>query len=73
MEHYSVVQLTQKTAKKKRKLSSDLRSSWKIREAVGNADEDSDETATSLNCQTCGSRHLRPVAVSGVRISFGRS
>ncbi|EFX65003.1 hypothetical protein DAPPUDRAFT_117648 [Daphnia pulex] len=42
LEHYSVVQLTQKTAKKKKKLSSDLRSSWKLREAVGSADEDSD-------------------------------
>jgi hypothetical protein len=41
-EHYSVVQLTQKTTKKKKKLSSDLRSSWKLREAVGSADEDSD-------------------------------
>ncbi|EFX61543.1 hypothetical protein DAPPUDRAFT_272834 [Daphnia pulex] len=51
LEHYSVVQLTQKTAKKKKKLSSDLRSSWKLREAVGSADEDSDgisdERATS--------------------------
>jgi hypothetical protein len=42
LEHYSVVQLTQKTAKKKRKLSSDLRPCWKLREAVGSADEDSD-------------------------------
>jgi hypothetical protein len=43
LEHYSVVQLTQKTAKKKRKLNSDLRSSLKLREAVGSsADEDSD-------------------------------
>jgi hypothetical protein len=51
LEHYSVVQLTQKTAKKKKKLSSDLRSSWKLLEAVGSADEDSDgisdEQATS--------------------------
>jgi hypothetical protein len=29
-------------AKKKRKLSSDLRSSWKLCEAVGSADKDSD-------------------------------
>jgi hypothetical protein len=42
LEHYSVVQLTQKTAKKKKKLSSDLRSSWKLCEAVGSADKDSD-------------------------------
>jgi hypothetical protein len=42
LEHYSVVQLIQKMAKKKRKLSSDLRSSWKLPEAVGSADEDSD-------------------------------
>ncbi|EFX78808.1 hypothetical protein DAPPUDRAFT_245650 [Daphnia pulex] len=41
LEHL-VVQLTQKTAKKKRKLSSDLRSSWKLRGAVGSADENSD-------------------------------
>ncbi len=37
-----MVQLTQKTAKKKRKLSRDLRLSWKLREAVGSADKDSD-------------------------------
>jgi hypothetical protein len=42
LEHYSVVQLTQKTAKKKRKLGSDLRPCWKLREAVGSAEEDSD-------------------------------
>ncbi|XP_046632733.1 DNA (cytosine-5)-methyltransferase 3A-like isoform X2 [Daphnia pulicaria] len=42
LEHYSVVQLTQKTAKKKRKLSSDLRPCWKLRQAVGSADENSD-------------------------------
>ncbi len=42
LEHYSVIQLTQKTAKKKRKLSSDLRPCWKLRKAVGSADEDSD-------------------------------
>jgi hypothetical protein len=42
LEHYSVIQLTQKTAKKKKKLSSDLRPCWKLRKAVGSADEDSD-------------------------------
>ncbi|EFX66522.1 hypothetical protein DAPPUDRAFT_116312 [Daphnia pulex] len=42
LEHYSVVQLNQKTAKKKRKLSSDLRPCWKLRKAVGSADENSD-------------------------------
>ena len=42
LEHYSVVQLTQRTAKKKRKLSNDLRPCWKLREAVGSPDEDSD-------------------------------
>jgi hypothetical protein len=51
LEHYSIIQLTQKTAKKKKKLSSDLRSSWKLCEAVGNTDEGSDgisdERATS--------------------------
>ncbi|EFX64467.1 hypothetical protein DAPPUDRAFT_266346 [Daphnia pulex] len=41
LEHYSVVQLTQKTAKK-RKLSSHPRPCWRLREAVGSADEDSD-------------------------------
>jgi hypothetical protein len=40
--HDLVVQLTQKTAKRKRKLSSDLRPCWKLRKAVGSADEDSD-------------------------------
>jgi hypothetical protein len=44
LEHawIGAVQLTQKTAKKKRKLSSDLRPCWKLCEAVGSADEDSD-------------------------------
>jgi hypothetical protein len=37
-----MVQLTQKTAKKKRKFSSDLHPCWRLRKAVGSADEDSD-------------------------------
>ena len=49
LEHYSVVQLTQKTAKKKRKLMSGhvQQSSWKLRGRVGSADEDYDDDETS--------------------------
>jgi hypothetical protein len=50
LEHYSVVQLTQKTAKKKRKLMSGhvQQFSWKLRGRVGSsADEDNDDDETS--------------------------
>lgn len=45
LEHYSVVQLTQKSAKKRRKMDDELHPNWRLREN-GNKAEDTDDDQT---------------------------
>lgn len=45
LEHYSVVQLTQKSAKKRRKMDDEFHPNWRLREN-GNKAEDTDDDQT---------------------------